>query len=147
MHRVMSVRKFFKTHTAHKQTSTQQVLFQSAARISAGPIITVGHRKFVRAFIHSGHTFYWWADIMAGRNRAVSSSSSKAAKWQVTTFCNSIFEKWQQKFDREYQALSWLRCHTAAICYGGVYGKAGNWKLKRTAETDDGKWAWSRTRN
>ena len=29
-----------------------------------------------------------------------------------------------------------------------AYGKEGNGKLKRTAETetDDGKWAWSRTR-
>ena len=30
---------------------------------------------------------------------------------------------------------------------GRVYGKEGNGKLKRTAETDDEKWAWSRTRN
>ena len=30
-----------------------------------------------------------------------------------------------------------------------VYGKEGNGKLKRTAETetDDGKWAWSRTQD
>ena len=27
------------------------------------------------------------------------------------------------------------------------YGKEGNGKLKRTAETDDGKWAWSRTQD
>ena len=26
---------------------------------------------------------------------------------------------------------------------GSEYGKEGNGKLKRTAETDDGKWAWS----
>ena len=29
----------------------------------------------------------------------------------------------------------------------GVYGKEGNGKLKRTAETDHGKWAWSRTQD
>ena len=48
---------------------------------------------------------------MAGRKLAVDlvfSSGSKAAKRQVT---NSTFEKWQRQFDREYQALSWLRCN------------------------------------
>ena len=28
-----------------------------------------------------------------------------------------------------------------------MYGKEGNGKLKRTAETDDEKWAWSRTQD
>ena len=37
-----------------------------------------------------------------------------------------------------------LQQTAAVIPFYREYGKEGNGKLKRTAETDDGKWAWSR---
>ena len=76
--------------------------------LNTGEIMTVGHRTFVRAFIHCGRPF-----LLVGRHNGkravdlVSSSGSKAAKRQVT---KTTFKKWQRQFDCEHQTLSWLHC-------------------------------------
>ena len=59
--------------------------------------------------VYSDLTF---ASTMAGRKRLVasgssSSSSSKKPKRQVSV---ATFDKWRREYERDYQAMSWLRC-------------------------------------
>ena len=59
--------------------------------------------------VYSDLTF---TSTVAGRKRLVasgssSSSSSKKPKRQVSV---ATFDKWRREYERDYQAMSWLRC-------------------------------------